>query len=358
MNTFGRALRLTTWGESHGVAIGGVLDGIPSGISISIPQIQEELHRRRPGGSLLTSSRQERDTIEILSGLYQGQTTGAPISLLIRNHDARSQDYQPLQETFRPGHADYTYHHKYPHRDPRGGGRSSARETAIRVAAGAIVKQWLIEQGISVMAFASQVGEVILPQDQYPTELIKRSQAHPLGLPEGEVSTAMQAQIKQARSEGDSIGGVITCIAQGVPIGLGEPIYDKLSARLASAMFSINAVRGFELGDGFALASQRASQANDILQLRAGKPYFVSNRSGGILGGISTGADLEMRIAFKPTPTIAQAQQTINTQGEAITLEGKGRHDPCVIPRAIPVVEAMCALVIGDFILLSQSPNK
>ncbi len=356
MNTYGRMLRLTSWGESHGTAIGGVLDGMPSGIAIDLEAVQQEVWRRSPGRSALTSPRTERDSVEILSGLWQGVTTGTPIAFAVRNGDSRSTDYDHLREPFRPGHADYTYHERYGVRDHRGGGRSSARETIARVIAGAIVRQWLSTLGIEIAAWASQIGDAVCPDSSASWELIRQARGNALRCPDPMTQEAMTSVIETARAEGDSVGGVVSCWATGIPIGLGEPIYDKLSARLAQAMMSINAARGFELGDGFALSAMRGSEANDPMLLSPeGKARFTSNHAGGTLGGLTTGEDLRMRIAFKPTPTIALPQQTIDLHGREITLEASGRHDPCVVPRAIAVVEAMCALVLGDFVLLHRA---
>lgn len=349
-------LKLTTWGESHGAGIGGVLEGLPSGISIDIDYVQSEVDRRAPGRSPFTSPRQESDRVEVLSGIHQGKSLGSPIAFFVHNTDVRSQDYGNLSDTFRPGHADYTYHKKYGLRDARGGGRASARETVARVVAGALVRGWLTEQGIHITAFASRIGDVALPARHTSWADTVAHRDSLLSCPDQAVEQAMLKAIEQARQERDSIGGEVTCIAHGVPIGIGEPIYNKLSAHLASAMFSINAVRGFELGEGFHLSQMRGSEANDQMSVDAsGNIIHLSNHTGGILGGISTGEDIVMRIAFKPTPTIGLEQQTVTTSGEPITLSAAGRHDPCVVPRAIPVVEAMCALTIGDMLLLHRA---
>lgn len=361
MNTFGRILRLTTWGESHGEAIGAVLDGFPSNFKLDLSEVQKEVSLRSPGQSHYTSPRNETDTVEFLSGIYNGVTLGSPIAFVICNQDKRSRDYSEMQSIYRPGHADYTYQKKYGIRDYRGGGRASARETALRVVAGAIARQWLRAQGVDIMAYTDSIGCLHRQNtlDKYPYS-IQELQAHRSTLlrnPDLTFSALMLQEIEHCRSIGDSIGGVIACIATGLSVGLGEPIYDKLESRLASAMLSINATKGFEIGDGFDLSSMYGSTANDPMtgeEEHDGSP-FKSNHSGGILGGISTGQVLRMRIAFKPTPSISMPQSTINQDGESCTLSVHGRHDPCVIPRALPVVEAMCALVLMDFYLLSKT---
>lgn len=349
-------LRLTSFGESHGVAIGGVLDGMPSGIPIDIDAVQRSLERRRPGQSALTTQRAEADRVEILSGIYQGRTLGTPIGFLIRNTDQRSEDYAALEEVYRPSHADYTYMAKYGHRDPRGGGRASARETAVRVVAGAIAAQWLEGLGVEVVAYTSAIGPLALPQPYI--DAVRRAEVEhsPVRCPDLALSERMAAAIAEARDAGDSLGGVVSCIVRGVLTGLGEPVYDKLSARLAEAMLSINAARAFELGDGWAMTMGRGSTHNDAMQpsLLGGLSH-MTNHSGGILGGISNGEPIRLRVGFKPTATIGQAQQTMSRSGEPVVLEAKGRHDPCVVPRAVPVVEAMVSLVVADFYLLHRA---
>lgn len=360
MNTWGRLLRLTTWGESHGEAIGGVLDGFPPGIVLDIDQVQHELERRAPGRSDLTSPRREPDKVHILSGVYEGKTTGAPIAIVIYNEDQRSRDYSELARLFRPGHADYTYQMKYGHRDPRGGGRASARETAIRVAAGAIVRQWLQGLGIEIVAYTTQVGSATCDDASTSWSDIYAQRHTPLRCPDPEAEEEMQALIRSARDEGDSVGGIVVCRAIGLPVGLGEPLYDKLSARLAYAMMSINAVRGFEIGDGFALGGMYGSQSNDLLRPDRSMPTgvdFSSNHCGGILGGISTGGELRMRLVVKPTPSIQVPQMTVDIEGQATSHTITGRHDPCIVPRVLPVIEAMCALTLGDMLLLAQRPD-
>lgn len=356
MNTFGRLLRLTTFGESHGTAIGGVLDGVPAGIELNLDEVQNALDRRKPGQSHLTTQRRESDTIEILSGIFQGRTLGTPLTFIIKNSDQRSEDYDALSQVYRPSHADYVYQMKYGHRDPRGGGRASARETAVRVAGGAMAAQILRPLGIEVIAYTSAIGGYRL---DYPylydvgTSQVDRSLVR---CPDEALSTLMTEAIEQARREGDSLGGVVSCIAHGVPVGWGEPIYDKLSARLAQAMLSINAARAIELGDGWAMTRAKGSLANDTISLdEDGRVQHRTNHSGGLLGGISNGESICLSVGFKPTATIAKVQQTLSQDLQAVELSARGRHDPCVVPRAVPVVEAMMWLTLADFYLLSQS---
>lgn len=376
MNTFGHNLRFTSFGESHGRAVGGVLDGFPSGVSIDFDLIQREVDRRRPGQNALSSQRHEEDKVEFLSGFFEGKTLGTPIAFLVYNKDQRSQDYTALEHVYRPSHADYTYEMKYGLRDFRGGGRASARETVSRVVAGALSRQYLAQKGIDLMAGVSQVGvsglgrgqgPEALPSDDDYRFLLRRMQAinqsdvlkaevHPMGsevndflLGSEDQKEAMQQQIKAAKEEMDSVGGVVSLAITGLTPGLGRPLYDKLSARLAQAMLSINAVKGFELGDGFAMAQHRGSEMNDRFVMHQAKVVTSSNHNGGVLGGLSTGMPLLMRVAFKPTPSIGQEQQTINDKGEAVTLSIQGRHDPCVALRGVPVVEAMAALTLLDF---------
>ena len=350
-NSFGKVFRITTFGESHGPAVGVVIDGCPAGLSLSVPYIQAELDRRRPGQSHLTTQRKEADTVQVVSGLFEGRSTGAPITLLVYNSDARSPDYDHLQHTFRPGHADYTYTAKYGLRDHRGGGRSSARETLARVAAGAVAKTFLAEHGIKVQAYVSAVGAVVVEKPY--TELdLSLTETNLVRCPDPETAEKMQALIEQTRKNADTVGGVVTCIAQGVPAGLGEPVFDKLHACLGRAMLSINAVKGFEYGSGFAGTLLNGSSHNDIFVPRpGGGAQTLSNHAGGILGGISNGDDIYMRIAFKPVATIMRPQASVSDTGKAVTVQGKGRHDPCVLPRAVPITEAMAALVIADFLL-------
>ena len=355
-NSFGRLFRVTTFGESHGKALGAIVEGCPAGLMLDLEKIQEEMQRRKPGQSKITTQRKEEDEVELLSGVFEGKTTGTPIGLLIPNEDQKSKDYSHLADTFRPSHADYTYFEKYGHRDYRGGGRSSARETAARVAAGAIAKQFLATQQICIQAFVTQVGDLIL--DKSYTELrLDAAEENIVRCPDPQMAEQMIALIDRVRLERDTIGGVITCVIKNCPPGLGEPVFDRLHADLGKAMLSINAVKGFEYGSGFAGVQLRGSEHNDALVQKDGKIHTSTNHSGGIQGGISNGEDIYFRVAFKPVATIMQDQASVNTQGEAVTVSGKGRHDPCVVPRAVPIVEAMAALVIADFLLLSKT-NK
>jgi chorismate synthase len=352
-NIFGQTFRITTFGESHGVAVGVVIDGCPAGLSIDQFFIQNELDRRRPGQSKLTTQRQEEDTIHILSGVFEGKSTGAPIAMMVYNKDQRPQDYDRFKEVYRPSHADYTYEQKYGIRDHRGGGRSSARETLARVAAGAVAKLLLQQAEIEIMAFVSQVGTVKM--EHIPADLNTEAiESNLVRCPDPATATAMQQLIEQVRAEGDSVGGVISCVIKNCPAGLGEPVFDKLHADLGKAMLSINAVKGFETGEGFAAAAMRGSQHNDEFVGTGEGVHTITNHSGGIQGGISNGEDIVFRVAFKPVATIAKAQNTVNKEGEAATIEGKGRHDPCVVPRAVPIVEAMAALVLVDHWLRSK----
>lgn len=355
-NSFGRLFRVTTFGESHGKALGAIVEGCPAGLTLDLEKIQAEMQRRKPGQSKITTQRKEEDEVELLSGVFEGKTTGTPIGLLIPNEDQKSKDYSHLADTFRPSHADYTYFEKYGHRDYRGGGRSSARETAARVAAGAISKQFLATQKIRIQAYVSQVGDLIL--DKSYTELhLDAAEENIVRCPDPQMAEQMIALIDRVRLERDTIGGVITCVIKNCPPGLGEPVFDRLHADLGKAMLSINAVKGFEYGSGFAGVQLRGSEHNDALVQKGGKIHTSTNHSGGIQGGISNGEDIYFRVAFKPVATIMQDQASVNTQGEAVTVSGKGRHDPCVVPRAVPIVEAMAALVIADFLLLSKT-NK
>ena len=355
-NTFGNLFKITTFGESHGRAIGVVIDGCPAGLAVDEEYIHKELERRKPGQSSISTQRKEDDFPVILSGVFEGLSTGAPICIIIENKDPRSQDYANLKDVYRPSHADFTYQEKYGLRDYRGGGRASARETAARVAAGAIAKQFLEHQNIKITAFVSQVGANRLYKNYQELDFTK-IEDNPVRCPDAEMAEKMQAAIEEARKDGDSLGGVITCIIQGVPTGLGEPVFDKLHAVLGHAMLSINAVKGFEIGSGFDAAAMRGSEHNDVFVNEEDKTRTLTNYSGGIQGGISNGEDIVFRTAFKPPATIAKAQQTINNKGNRTMVEGKGRHDPCVVPRAVPIVEAMAALVIADFLLLARG-NK
>lgn len=351
-NSFGHSFRLTTFGESHGVAIGGVIDGVPANFPLDLEKIQLELDRRKPGQSAIVTQRKESDTVQFLSGIFEGKTTGSPIGFVIQNEDAKSKDYSHLQDNFRPSHADFVYDKKYGHRDYRGGGRSSARETACRVVAGAIAKQFLLSLGIEIHAYVDQVGDVKIPEGSRID--FSKIENNVVRCPDAETAEHMEQLIREIRKTGDTIGGAICCVAQGVPIGLGEPVFDKLHAQLGKAMLSINAVKGFEIGSGFSTVSMRGSEHNDIF---ISDNQTATNHSGGIQGGISNGQPITFRVAFKPVATIMQQQESINKAGEKITLEAQGRHDPCVVPRAVPIVEAMCAIVLLDFYLRSQSTH-
>ncbi|MBK9012947.1 MAG: chorismate synthase [Saprospiraceae bacterium] len=353
-NSFGHTFRITTFGESHGTAIGVVIDGCPAGLEFDLDFVQHELDRRRPGQSAIVTQRQETDRVELLSGVFEGKTTGMPLALLIRNEDAKSNDYSHIADKYRPSHADFTYQAKYGHRDYRGGGRSSARETAARVAAGAIAKLFLKKNGISVTAWVSRVGDVTLDKTHEQLDF-SQIEATPVRCPDLAVAEQMEALIRQVRKEGDTIGGIVSCVVQGCPPGLGEPVFDRLHADLGKAILSINACKGFEIGSGFAGVTMRGSQHND--------PFFTdengvvrtrTNHSGGVQGGISNGMDITFRVAFKPVATIVQAQESVNEAGESVQVEGKGRHDPCVLPRAVPIVEAMAALVLADHFLRNK----
>ncbi len=352
-NTFGKIFAVTTFGESHGSGVGAVIDGCPAGLSIDENFIQAELDRRKPGQSRITTQRRETDRFQILSGVFEGKTTGAPLTLFIPNEDARSKDYSHLENTFRPSHADFTYQTKYGLRDYRGGGRSSARETAARVAAGAVAKLLLQGMSIQVRAFVSQVGDIQSPPY---TELdLTRTEDNIVRCPDGATAEKMIALIDKVRLDRDTIGGVVTCVISNAPAGLGEPVFDKLHAELGKAMLSINAVKGFDYGSGFPGVRLRGSEHNDAFVNDGGKIKTKTNHSGGIQGGISNGEDIYFNVAFKPVATIMQDQESVNQEGEPVTLEGKGRHDPCVVPRAVPIVEAMAALVLADFILRGRT---
>jgi len=353
-NTYGELFRITTFGESHGRAVGVVVDGCPPGLEINEELIQYDLDRRRPGQSSITSSRKEKDNVQILSGVFEGKTTGASIALLVWNEDVKSEDYDHLREQYRPSHADYTYHLKYGIRDYRGGGRSSARETLARVAAGVIAKQFLGQKNIIVKAYVSQVGHLKLnaSYDQFDLSQIEENV---IRCPDQSMAQSMIALIEEVRQKGDTVGGVITGVIKGLPPGLGEPVFDKFQAELAKAMMSIPAAKGFEYGSGFEGASMFGSLHNDVFEKKEGKIQTKTNYSGGIQGGITNGQDVYFRIAFKPVSTIMQDQETVNENGEKVTLKAKGRHDPCVLPRAVPIVEAMARLVVIDFYLRNNS---
>ena len=353
MNTFGQIFRLTTFGESHGEAIGGVVDGMPAGISIDTDFIQQELNRRRPGQSSITTSRQEADHVELLSGILEGKSTGCPIGFIVRNTNQHSADYDNMREVFRPSHADYTYQQKYGIRDHRGGGRSSARITISRCVAGALAKLALRQLGIDITAYTSQVGDIRLEGDYHCYDL-SQTESNVVRCPDPEKAAEMIRLIETVKADGDTIGGIITCVIKGCPTGLGDPEFGKLHARLGSAMLSINAVKGFEYGEGFASVTQRGSQQNDIFMPTA-PVTTATNHSGGIQGGISNGQDIYFRVAFKPVATLLQEQRTVDIHGNETTLTAHGRHDPCVLPRAVPVVEAMAAIVILDAYLVNKT---
>ncbi|MDB4175496.1 chorismate synthase [Flavobacteriaceae bacterium] len=347
-NTFGNFFKLTTFGESHGEAIGGVIDGCPAGVSIDLDAIENQMMRRRPGQSTIVTQRKEADTVRFLSGIFEGKTTGSPIGFIIENTNQKSADYTHIKDSYRPSHADYTFDKKYGHRDYRGGGRSSARETACRVAAGAIASQLL--GTIAITGYVSSVGDLTL-EIPYQELDFNTVDSNVVRCPDAEMASKMIAKIKEIKKQGDTIGGIITCVIQNVPVGLGEPVFDKLHAQLGKAMLSINAVKGFEFGSGFKGATMNGSEHNDLFNQDG---TTKSNLSGGVQGGISNGMDIYFRVAFKPVATIMQKQQTINSKGEKVEMQGKGRHDPCVVPRAVPIVEAMAALTIADFWLANK----
>ena len=354
-NSFGNIFRLTSFGESHGAAIGGVIDGMPAGIAIDLDAVQRELDRRRPGQSAIVTARNEKDRVRILSGIFEGVTTGTSIGFIIENENQHSADYGNIKDAFRPSHADYTYTSKYGLRDYRGGGRSSARETAARVVAGAFARQALAQLGIDLYAYTSQVGEIALSRDYrlYSRDAIDTNAVR---CPDAAKAAEMEQLIKQVKGEGDTIGGIITGVITGVPVGLGEPVFGKLHAMLGAAMLSINAVKGFEYGDGFDFATRRGSEVNDAFVTDdAGHVSTATNHSGGIQGGISNGEDIIFRVAFKPVATLLRDVNTIDKDGNSITLKARGRHDPCVLPRAVPIVEAMAAMVILDAYLLNKT---
>ena len=352
MNTFGNVFRLTSFGESHGQAVGGIIDGCPSGIEMDLMFIQHELDRRRPGQSHITTSREEGDKVSFLSGVFEGKTTGAPIAFTIFNKNQHSSDYDNLKNIYRPSHADYTYAQKYGNRDHRGGGRSSARETIARVVAGAVAKLILKKLSIKVIAYTSQVGNIMLDSD-YSKLDFSQIESTPVRCPNLEKANEMIKLIEEVKADGDTIGGVVTCIIEGVPVGLGEPVFGKLHAALGSAMLGINAVKGFEYGQGFDL-NKRGSQVNDEFYNDNGKIKIRTNNSGGIQAGISNGQDIYFRVAFKPVSTILRDQKTVDKSGKDTSIKAQGRHDPCVLPRAVPIVEAMAALTILDYYLIAQ----
>jgi chorismate synthase len=352
-NTFGTLFKLSSFGESHGPALGGVIDGCPAGLTIDLDFVQSELTRRKPGQSHITTQRKEDDVVEFLSGIFEGITTGMPIGFVIKNEDQKSKDYSHIKDSFRPSHADFTYEEKYGLRDYRGGGRSSARETACRIVAGAIAKLILKEKNITVNAFVSQVGKIKLEKSFEELDLSKTDN-NVVRCPDEKVAEQMISYIEEIKKQGDTIGGVIQCVIKNTPIGLGEPVFDKLHAVLGHAMLSINAVKGFEIGSGFDSIQFKGSELNDEFTSADKKITTKTNNSGGIQGGISNGMPIYFNVAFKPVATIMQDQKSVNKQGEEVILEGKGRHDPCVLPRAVPIVESMAALVLVDFLLLAR----
>ncbi len=354
-NTFGTLFKLSSFGESHGVALGGVIDGCPSGLSIDLDFIQHELDRRKPGQSHIVTQRKEGDKVEFLSGIFEGKTTGTSIGFVIYNENQKSKDYDHNKDVYRPSHADYTYDTKYGFRDHRGGGRSSARETVARTVAGAIAKLLLRQYGIGIQAYVSQVGNLKL-ETPYQQLNLNNTETNIVRCPDEVMAGQMISLIEEVRKEGDTIGGCVNCVVQGLPAGIGEPVFDKLHADLGKAMLSINAVKGFEYGSGFDSTKYKGSELNDIFTAGdAGKIAVQTNNSGGIQGGISNGEDIYFRVAFKPVATIMQNQATVNSRGEETNIQGRGRHDPCVLPRAVPIVESMAALVIADHILRNKT---
>lgn len=357
-NTFGTLFKLTTFGESHGIALGGIIDGCPAGLELDLDFIKKELQRRKPGQSHITTQRKEDDEVKILSGVFENITTGHPIGFIIENTNHKSNDYDHLKNVYRPSHADFTYQEKYGLRDYRGGGRSSARETVCRIVAGAIAKLFLIKNGITIQAYVSQVGHVKLDKKYTELDLSKTDESI-IKCPDAATAYKMTSFIEDIKKEGDTIGGIITCVIKNAPIGLGEPVFDKLHADIGKAMLSINAVKGFEYGEGFDSINYKGSELNDKFISTTlndtKKITTTSNNSGGIQGGISNGQDIYFNVAFKPVATVMQNQQSVDENGNEIILEGKGRHDPCVLPRAVPIVESMAAIVIADFLLRNRA---
>ena len=354
-NTFGNIFKLTTFGESHGPGIGGIIDGMPAGITVDLDFLQSELNRRRPGQSALTTDRKEADKVELLSGIFEGKTTGCPIGFLVRNENQHSNDYDNMRDVFRPSHADFTYQTKYGIRDHRGGGRTSARETIARVVGGAFAKMVLRQKGIHITAYTSQVGNIALSGNYHDYDF-NEIERNPVRCPDAAKAAEMAQLIAEVKSQGDTIGGIISCVIKGCPIGLGEPVFGKLHAQLGAAMLSINAVKGFEYGEGFAGVTARGSEQNDLFQPDGqGGITTLTNHSGGIQGGLSNGQDIFFRVAFKPVATLLREQPTVNKQGQPTLLKARGRHDPCVLPRAVPIVEAMAAMVILDNYMLNNT---
>ena len=348
-NTFGKLLKLTTFGESHGEALGGIIDGCPAGLTLDFDFIQAEMQRRKPGQSSIVTQRKEEDEVQFLSGIFEGKTTGTPIGFIIPNTNQKSDDYSHIKDTYRPSHADYVYEQKYGIRDYRGGGRSSARETASRVVGGSIAKQ--IISNIKINAFVSSVGEIFIDKPYQDLDF-SMTESNEVRCPDAVSAEKMIAYIKEIKKQGDTVGGTITCVIQNVPIGLGEPVFDKLHAELGKAMLSINAVKGFEFGSGFCGAKMKGSEHNDLYNTDG---TTRTNLSGGIQGGISNGMDIYFRVAFKPVATIMQKQESLDNAGNITEMTGKGRHDPCVVPRAVPIVEAMAAIVLADFHLINKT---
>lgn len=353
-NVFGKLFRLSSFGESHGVAVGGMVDGCPAGIPLTTEMIQHELDRRRPGQSDISTPRSEADRVEILSGVFEGKTTGMPIGFVVRNTNQNSEDYNHLKDIFRPSHADYTWYKKYGIRDYRGGGRSSAREHIARVVGGAIAKQVLFREGITVRAYTSQIGNIVLP-GTYSDYDLTQTEANMVRCPDERMASQMIGLIREVKEAGDSIGGCVTGVIQGMIPGMGEPVFDRFQACLAYAMMSINAAKGFEYGSGFAAASMRGSQHNDSFLMKEGQVHTATNRSGGVQGGVTNGEDICFRVAFKPVATIMTEQDTVTTDGQEVRFQAHGRHDPCVVPRAVPVVEAMAAMTVLDLLLESKA---
>jgi chorismate synthase len=356
-NSFGQLFRITTFGESHGAAIGVVIDGFPAGIEVDEELIHQDLQRRRPGQSKLTTQRKESEEFQILSGVFEGKSLGTPIAVTIPNADARSKDYDHLKETFRPSHADFTYQAKYGHRDHRGGGRASARETVARVVAGAFAKMLLQQSGIEIVAYVSSVADIVATINDQTVSLIDVEKSI-VRCPDQQASSEMEKLIESVRKEGDTVGGIISCVVRNVPAGLGEPVFDKLHAELGKAMLSINAVKGFEIGSGFAATKMRGSEHNDVFASEKGKISTETNHSGGVQGGISNGMNITFNVAFKPVATVMQNQKSVDSDGNETTVKGRGRHDPCVVPRAVPIVEAMTAIVLADHYLRNRTQSS
>ena len=350
----GKIFTLTAFGESHGAAIGGIIDGCPSGEEIDLKLVQKELDRRKPGQSAITTQRKESDKVQILSGIYEGKTTGTAIGFIIPNSDQKSKDYDHLKEVYRPSHADFTYEQKYGHRDHRGGGRSSARETACRVVAGAVAKQILQRRGISINAFVSQVGSEKMTKSYREADLSK-TDTNIVRCPDAETASRFQKLIEEVRDNGDTVGGIVTGVISGVPAGAGDPVFNKFHADLGHAMLGINAVKGFDYGSGFDAVKMFGSDHNDVFEEKNGKPVPATNRSGGVQGGITNGQDVYFRVAFKPVATLMSDQKSVDKSGKETVIEGKGRHDPCVVPRAVPIVEAMAAIVTLDALLMNST---